>query len=98
MTTMRLALARISPRRCEIRITTDPPPATKRRTKIEKLAGDHGVERRGRLVEDDEAQRRIGDGEGAGDLDHLPARDREVADDVARGDAVAGKDLVELVE
>ena len=64
----------------------------------EKLPGDMRVERGGRLVEDDERHRRIGDGEGAGDLDHLAAADREIADDVARRDAVARKDLVELVE
>ena len=49
------------------------------------------VERRGRLVEDDQLDRRVGDREGAGDLDHLAARDREVADHVAGVDAVAGK-------
>ena len=43
-------------------------------------------------------QRILRDGEGAGHLDHLALADREVADDVAGGDAVAGKDLVELAE
>ena len=54
------------------------------------------VERGGRLVEDDEAERLLGDGEGTGHLDHLALADRQVADDVAGADAVAGKDLVEL--
>jgi hypothetical protein len=61
----------------------------------QQLAGGVGVERRGRLVEDDETQRVVGDREGARHFDHLALADREVAYDVARADAVAGKDLVE---
>ena len=38
----------------------------------------------------------VRDREGARDLHHLRAADRQVADDVAGADAVAGKDLVEL--
>ena len=57
-----------------------------------------GVERGGRLVEDDEMERVVGDGEGARDLDHLAPADRQVADDIGGADAVAGKDLVELGE
>src|ERR1700736_6121333 len=41
-------------------------------------------------------ERVIGDGEGARHLDHLPLAERQVADDLARSDAVAGEDLVEL--
>src|ERR1700674_5278084 len=41
-------------------------------------------------------ERVIGDGEGARHLDNLPLAERQVADDLARADAVAGKDLVEL--
>ena len=54
------------------------------------------VERRGRLVENDEAERIVGHGEGARHLDHLALAERQVADDLAGADAVAGKDLVEL--
>ena len=82
MTTMRSAVSRISPRRCEIRMHA-PPPATKRRTKASSWPASTRVERRGRLVEDDERDRRVGDREGAGDLDHLAAADRQVADHVA---------------
>ena len=60
-----------------------PPPATNRRTKARSCPATMRVERRGRLVEDDELHRRVGDREGAGDLDHLPPRDAEVADHVA---------------
>ena len=62
----------------------------------QELAGGMRVERGGRLVENDEVERLLGHGEGAGDLDHLAPADRKVADDVAGADAVAGKDLVEL--
>ena len=41
-------------------------------------------------------QRLLRHGEGPGDLDHLAPRDGKVADDGAGGDAMAGKDLVEL--
>ena len=61
----------------------------------EELAREHAVERGGGLVEDHHLGRRVGDGEGAGDLDHLPAGDREVADLGAGVDAVAGEDRVE---
>ena len=56
------------------------------------------VERGGRLVEKDEARGRIRDREGARDLDHLLAADGQVLNQVARSHAVAGKDLVELIE
>src|SRR5271165_4950862 len=64
----------------------------------QKLPCGAGVERGGRLVEDDEASRRVGNGESARDLDHLPPADREVLRQIAGADAVAGKNLVELVE
>ena len=62
----------------------------------EQLAGQHAVQRRGRLVEDDEANRRVGGRECAGDLDHLPPRDGKIADDLRRVDVVAREDRVEL--
>ncbi len=62
----------------------------------EKLPGGVGVERGGRLVEDDEVERVVGHGEGARDLHHLAPPDRQVRDDCVRRDAVAGKNLVEL--
>ena len=46
----------------------------------------------------DEPGRLVGHGEGARDLDHLAAADREALHEIAGRDAVAGKDLVELVE
>ena len=64
----------------------------------QQLAGRVGVERRGRLVEDDQVQRIVGDGEGARHLDHLAPADRQVAHDVRGCDVVARKDLVELGE
>ena len=90
MTMMRLAVERISPRRCEMRMH-GAAARDEAADEGEELPGDMRVERGGRLVEDDERQRRVGDREGARDLHHLPAADREVADDVARRDAVAGK-------
>ena len=45
--------------------------------KAEQLPRGMAVERGGRLVEDDEAQRIGRDREGAGDLDHLPLADRQ---------------------
>ena len=55
-----------------------------------------GIERRGRLVQDDQPSRHVGHGEGAGDLDQLALADGEVADHVVGLDAVAREDLVEL--
>src|SRR5690606_8278180 len=46
---------------------------------IQHLARQARVERRGRLVEDDEARRNAGIREGHGDLDHLAFGDRQVA-------------------
>ena len=86
---------RISPRRCEIRMTACRAPSRGCTIGQELLGGD-GVERRGRLVEDDKPQRLVGHGEGAGDLDHLALADGEVGDSSSGVDAVAGKDLVEL--
>ena len=63
---------------------------------VQKLPGGMRVERGGRLVEDDEVERVFGDGEGAGDLDHLAVPDRKIADDGVGRDAVARKNLVEL--
>ena len=83
MTTTRSECCRISPRRCEIRMQLAPV-ADDAADEGEELAGGMGVERGGRLVEDDEVERVVGDGEGARDLDHLAAADREVADDVGR--------------
>ena len=74
------------------------PSATKRRTNASSWPAVCDVERGGRLVEDDEPQRIVGDGEGARHLDHLALADRQIADHVGRPDAVAGKDLVELGE
>ena len=54
----------------------------------EKLTGDMRVERGGRLVEDHQRERRIGDRKGARDLHHLAAADRKIADDLAGRDAV----------
>ncbi len=62
----------------------------------EQLASGMGIERRGRLIEDDEVQRIIRHREGAGDLHHLPPPDRQIRDDIGGIDAVLGKDLVEL--
>ncbi len=56
------------------------------------------VERGGRLVENDEARGRVRDREGARDLDHLLSADGQVLNQIAWPYAVAGKDLVELVE
>ena len=64
----------------------------------QQLAGRVGIERGGRLVQDDQMQRVVGDGEGARHLDHLAPADRQVANDVGGADIVAGKDLVELGE
>ena len=87
---------RISPSRCEMRIV-QPPSAEKRRTNARSCPRDDGVEAGGRLIEDDEPCRRVGDREGPGDLDHLPLGERQVADDLARRDAVAREDRVERV-
>ena len=64
----------------------------------QQLAGRVGIERGGRLVQDDQVQRLVGDGEGARHLDHLAPADRQVANDVGGCDVVARKDLVELGE
>ena len=64
----------------------------------QELAGRMGVQRRRRLVEDDEMKRVRRHREGARHLHHLAPSDRQVADGVGRPDAVAGKDLVELAE
>ena len=61
----------------------------------EELARDDGVEAGRRLVEDDEPCRPVGDGEGPRDLHHLALGQGQVADDVARRDAVAREDRVE---
>ena len=63
----------------------------------EQLSGRVRVERGRRLVQDHEARRRVRDGEGAGDLDHLPPADREVLDEIVRADPMRRKDLVELL-
>ena len=94
ITAIRSAVERISPRRCEIRITL-PPAAVNRRTCASSWPREHAVERRGRLVEDHHLGRRVGDGEGAGDLDHLPPGDREAADLGARVRCRGRKDRVE---
>ena len=65
---------------------------------VEKLARDDRIERGRRLIQDDELHRNIGHREGASDLDHLPACDREIADNVAGLDAVGRKNLVELAD
>ena len=89
--------SRISPRRCEIRMQL-PPPATKRRTKASSWpaawasSDEVGSSRMTR------SSGVVGHREGARHLDHLAPADRQVADDVAGADAVAGKDLVELVD
>ena len=64
----------------------------------EELPGRMRVERGGRLVENDEARGRVRDREGARDLDHLPSADRQVLNQIAWPHAVAGKNLVELIE
>ena len=64
----------------------------------EQLAGQDRIQRRGRLVEDDQLHLPVADREGARDLDHLPAGDGEVADDGVRVDAVPWKDRVELLQ
>ena len=56
------------------------------------------VKRGGRLVENDKARGRIRDREGARNLDHLLSADRQILNQIAWPHAVAGKDLVELVE
>ncbi len=56
------------------------------------------VERGGRLVENDKARRRLRDREGARDFDHLLSADGQVLNQIAGPDAMAGKDLVKLVE
>ena len=61
----------------------------------EKLARDDSVEAGCRLIEDDEPCRPVGDGEGPRDLHHLPPGEGEVADDLARRDAVTREDRVE---
>ena len=63
----------------------------------QELSRDDGVERGGRLVEDDQTGRVVGNREGSGDLDHLPLGDRQVADDLAGVDAVTRKDPLELI-
>ena len=62
----------------------------------EQLAGRMRIERRGRLVEDDQVQRLAGQRESARHLNHLPPADRQVARNVVRRDPVVRKDLVEL--
>ena len=64
----------------------------------QKLFGGGRVQRRCRLIQNDQPDRRIGHGEGAGDLDHLPAAKREIGDAGLRVDPVAGKDRVELFQ
>src|ERR1019366_2994091 len=64
----------------------------------EQLPGRVGVERRRRLVENDEVGRSVRDRESARDLDHLPPPDPQVLGEIGRRDAVTGKDLVELID
>ena len=94
MTTTRSAVDRTSPSRWEMRIV-EPPSRPSRRTKCEELCRDDGVEAGGRFVEDDEPRRPVGDGEGARDLHHLATGEGQVADDLARRDAVTREDRVE---
>ena len=63
----------------------------------EQLRGGVGVERGGRLVQNDEAHRLIGRGEGTRHFDHLAPPDRKVLNQIGGADAMTGKDLVKLV-
>ena len=75
ITTTRSAVERISPSRCEIR--THAAAAGHEAAHVaSSCAGDAPVQRRGRLVQDHQLDRRVGRGEGARDLDHLPPADR----------------------
>src|SRR5260221_13894700 len=62
----------------------------------EQLSSPMAVERRGRLVKNDEMERSLGDSEGPCHLNHLAFAYGEVADDSIRRDAVVGQDLVEF--
>src|SRR5262245_34636201 len=62
---------------------------------LEQLARHDSVKARCRLIEDDELQGQVRDGEGPCDLDHLPLRERQVTDDVLRGDPVTWEDRIE---
>ena len=95
ITTMRSAVDRISPSRCEIRMMAVPRCGFASHIGQELLGG-HGIERGGRLIEDDKAQRIGRHREGAGDLGHLALADGEVGDLVVGTDAMAGENLVEL--
>jgi len=64
----------------------------------EQLSRGVRVERGGRFVENDETHRLIGRREGARHFDHLAPPDRQILHQVVRGDAVTGKNLIELVD
>src|SRR6185295_15782303 len=65
---------------------------------VQKLAGRVRIERRCGLVENDEVQRVVSHGEGAGNLHHLALGERQVADDLGGAYAVARKNLVKFLE
>ncbi len=85
----------MSPSKCEIKITLVPL-ATWLLTKVEELLGRNRIKRRGRLIENDKAQRNVGHGEGAGDLRHLALADGQIGNGVIGLYAMAGKNLVEF--
>ena len=98
MTTMRSEVSRTSPRRCEIRMQLTPP-RDDAAHEGQQLAGGVGVERGGRLVEDDEVAAAASvtvKARATSTIWRLPIG--RSLDDVAGADAVAGKDLVELGE
>ena len=94
MTTMRWVWFRTSLSIWVIRMQARPCDA-RARDSSSSCSAAVGIQRRGRLVEDDELRRRIALGEGAGDLDHLALADRKIRDGTAHVDPVAGKDLVQ---
>ena len=66
--------------------------------KSQKLLGGDRVERGGRLIEDDEAQRDVGHREGAGNFRHLALADGQIGNGVIGADAMAGENLVKLCQ
>ena len=61
----------------------------------QQLAGCMGVQRRSRLVQNDQGGRLVCHGEGARHLDHLAAAEGEVLHQIGRADTMAGENLVQ---
>ena len=65
--------------------------------KGQELLGGHRIKRRGRLIENDQAQRNVGHREGAGDFRHLALADGQIGNSIIGANAMAGENLVKFL-